>query len=192
MSQHLPFHLTSRNHPDRLDEALSRPGRFDVHIPFYDATYRQVIALFKHFFSPSDLSIDTEKATQEMHRLAEMFAKEVFAAEKLADGNDLAVSMAGLQGFLLKHRKDPKQTVEKAGEWIKGLWEAQQAKVLKRLERIKLREIRFTQTSPVAEGSASKATDSSAAIIESKNEESKADFLPATPVSPISPTLHTA
>jgi len=130
----------SSNHFDRLDEALARPGRFDVTIPFHDATHGQAVSLFRHFYPGSELQIAPEKAAAEINTLALQFADTVFAADMLADGSDLAVSMAALQGYLLKHKKDPRKAVRLAREWIMQLWEVQQARVVKKLERIRARE----------------------------------------------------
>lgn len=43
--------IASTNYPDKLDSALQRPGRFDVHIEFDYATGHQAADVFKHFYT---------------------------------------------------------------------------------------------------------------------------------------------
>lgn len=164
-----------RNHPERLDEALSRPGRFDVQVPFFDSDPAQALALFKHFYPPANLETDAEKAQDQLDLLAQTFSRRVFTSDKLADDTDLAVSMAALQGFLLKHRKDPKRAVEQVDDWVKELWSVQQAKIVHRMERSKQREGLLLITSTPTSEFSDNATQA-----------------PSSPASPASPTLHTA
>jgi len=149
--------IDGSNHPERLDEALSRPGRFDVHIPFFDATHFQVLSLFKHFY-PASMGTSNEKAGLDftdadldeklsglaerdgIDVLAQRFADQVFSTPVLADGSNLKVSMAALQGFLLKHKKDAGLAEQKVGEWVKEIWAGQQVKAEKRVERAKARD----------------------------------------------------
>ncbi|ORY24988.1 P-loop containing nucleoside triphosphate hydrolase protein, partial [Naematelia encephala] len=46
--------IASTNHPERLDPALSRAGRFDVHLAFFHASRAQARALFLHFYPLED------------------------------------------------------------------------------------------------------------------------------------------
>ncbi|WWC87130.1 uncharacterized protein L201_002016 [Kwoniella dendrophila CBS 6074] len=89
--------FATTNHPERLDSALSRPGRFDVQLSFHDATYEQAKLLFKHFFpylgNNSNLSKDESTLSEkkvncvlpgkiesdgQLEELAEQFAHGVF------------------------------------------------------------------------------------------------------------------
>jgi chaperone BCS1 len=142
---------------------LSRPGRFDVHAAFYDATREQAIALFKHFYPTSKLDIEvptvlesgeasaesSEKADSSnvidsrseaiMTDLADQFANAIFSTDPLPDGTEVAVSMAALQGYLLKHKKQPRSAAAQAREWVKGELETvQRERVEKRLEKMNL------------------------------------------------------
>lgn len=163
-------HTDASNHPERLDEALARPGRFDVTIPFHDSTHGQAVSLFRHFYPAAELQIAPEKAAIEISSLSLEFADTVFAADKLADGSALAVSMAALQGYLLKHKKNPRSAVKLAREWVRELWELQQARVEKKQERIRAREA-LAEVAAQAEAAAKKP------LVE-------ADF-PPSPVSPV-------
>jgi chaperone BCS1 len=91
--------FASTNFPDNLDEALRRPGRFDVDVKFDYATHEQALEIFKHFYA-------------------------TYAAEKFADTVDEAgikVSLATLQGFLLLYKRDPMMAQEKVAEWAEGI-----------------------------------------------------------------------
>ena len=160
----------SSNHPERLDEALARPGRFDVTIPFHDSTHGQAVSLFRHFYPASELQIAPEKAAVEISSLALQFADTVFATDKLMDGSALAVSMAALQGYLLKHKKNPRSAVKLAREWVRELWELQQARVEKKQERIRAREA-LAEVAAQAEAAAKKP------LVDAD--------LPPSPVSPV-------
>ena len=74
------------NHPERLDEALIRPGRVDVRVPFTLCTTDQVKAYVRHFFGAS--------------------ATEHLVARAAAAVPDESVSVAHLQGLLMEHAED--------------------------------------------------------------------------------------
>lgn len=69
------------NHPEKLDPALIRPGRVDLHIELPNPTRDQIDRLLIRFFNDSTLA----------YQLSEVL-----------DGK--GVSMAKLQGYLLQHR----------------------------------------------------------------------------------------
>ncbi|WWC59213.1 uncharacterized protein I303_101763 [Kwoniella dejecticola CBS 10117] len=175
--------FATTNHPDRLDSALSRPGRFDVQLSFDDATYDQAKSLYKHFFplsstksqiatSPAESVDSHEKDTiilksnssydmeseDELERLSDEFANGIFnlpsawaanteeVDEKnhldFETGTEFGVSMAGLQGYLLTYKKEPRLAARNAFEWSKGIRKQMQEKERKkrarRAERIKM------------------------------------------------------
>lgn len=205
------------NHPERLDDALSRPGRFDVHIPFYDATHAQIVSLFKHFYPASSLmpksgsaddqeveKADSETAEETLQSLAQSFADKVFSQPLLADDTPMTVSMAALQGFLLGNKRDARMAEEKAGDWVRELWGQQQEKAEKRVEKAKMRgearrkaerfepEVQVQEENVGAnETKMSKVQGEDMVkletIQESKDEEQNAVFRGAPP-SPVSPT----
>ncbi|WWC87138.1 uncharacterized protein L201_002024 [Kwoniella dendrophila CBS 6074] len=53
--------FATTNHPERLDPALSRAGRFDVQIAFEDATFDQAKLLYKHFYPSSDFGKEVDE-----------------------------------------------------------------------------------------------------------------------------------
>jgi SpoVK/Ycf46/Vps4 family AAA+-type ATPase len=122
--------FASTNFPDRLDEALRRPGRFDVHVAFDHAVTEQAIDLYKHFYPLSRIQNDNTTETQEkdnepttshpfkdqsdLDRAAEQFAEHIM-------GKNIKVSIATIQGFLLLYKKDPVMALDKVDEWAEGI-----------------------------------------------------------------------
>jgi chaperone BCS1 len=104
--------FASTNHFDELDEALVRPGRFDVHVTFGYATHEQAAGLYKHFYTPpipSPISAAIEQLSSDPKPLDEL------NLDKAANG--IKVSLATLQGFLLLYKRDPALALDKAQEW---------------------------------------------------------------------------
>ena len=73
------------NHKEKLEAALLRPCRTDFHAHLNNASYIQMVNMFKRF-------------NPENHEKADEFAKQL-------PGNKL--SMAKLQGHLMKYRNMP-------------------------------------------------------------------------------------
>jgi len=82
------------NHREKLDPALLRPGRADFHAHLKNASYDQMKRLFLRFNPTSEA-------------MADKFARQ------LPEGQ---ISMAKLQGHLLKYRDAPELVVEKCKE----------------------------------------------------------------------------
>lgn len=80
--------VMTTNHIDRLDPALIRPGRADVHLFIANASHAQAVAMFLRFFPG------------QVRENAELFAGGV--------GN---ISMAKLQEYLLQHRDDARAAI---------------------------------------------------------------------------------
>ena len=89
--------VMTTNCPDKLDPALIRPGRADLHLNLPNATSRQAGKMFKRFFPLS--------------RNADEFGARV---EKLD------VSMAKLQGYLLRHRHSMRDARTNIKELLDG------------------------------------------------------------------------
>lgn len=84
------------NHKERLDPALLRPGRADVHVKLNYASEKQMKGLFCRFFPNHE-------------NLAQEFANQLPV---------LKLSMAKLQGHFLKHRHDPQDCIKSAKELL--------------------------------------------------------------------------
>jgi chaperone BCS1 len=86
--------IMTTNHLERLDPALIRPGRADVKLSFANARADQARRLFGRFYP-------------EQVRLSRDFARRV---------EDGKYSMATLQDYLMLHRRNPEEAVERADE----------------------------------------------------------------------------
>lgn len=85
------------NHKEKLDPALLRPGRADVHVKLENASEKQMIGLFQRFF-PEAKEEEARKFSDQLpvHKL----------------------SMAKLQGHFLKYRENKEKVIEHARELL--------------------------------------------------------------------------
>lgn len=119
--------VMTTNHPDRLDEALVRPGRVDMRVKFGLATHAQVYDIFVRMFQRFDeyagdnYSLNSkassarhrEKAEEKEERLEDL--AEQFAAKV----PDCKLSPAEIQGFLLLHSEKPRQALDEVEAWCR-------------------------------------------------------------------------
>ncbi|CAE6413360.1 unnamed protein product [Rhizoctonia solani] len=96
--------FATTNCPERLDPALSRPGRMDVKIKYTNATQWQAQQLFRLFYTDES---EVEKTVLESH--AEEFASAI---------PEMKLSVAQLQGYLLQYNGQPAQAVQDARSWV--------------------------------------------------------------------------
>ncbi|PRP86564.1 Protein BCS-1, isoform a [Planoprotostelium fungivorum] len=89
------------NHKEKLDPALIRPGRIDLEVPFCLSTTSQMKRLFLEFYQGIEGSAD----------LSDELTSVIPSGQ---------ISMAKLQGHLLKYKIDPKSAVASAGELVRG------------------------------------------------------------------------
>ncbi len=137
--------FATTNHIERLDPALSRPGRMDVWVNFTNASKWQAEGIFKCFF-PSKASKEREAAAAKAKAEAEsasngnvVGAKNLPGSKRKASAhaapvldeeelNTLAkrfaelipddeMSVASLQGYLLKNKTRPRECVDEVTEW---------------------------------------------------------------------------
>ncbi|KAI6116762.1 P-loop containing nucleoside triphosphate hydrolase protein [Pisolithus croceorrhizus] len=125
--------FATTNHIERLDPALSRPGRMDVWVNFTHATKWQAEGIFKCFFpskpknppaisaagsSSTDEKTDISQKNLPLPKLLEE-AEIADLAKRFADAipeNELSV--ASLQGYLLKNKLRPRECVDEVSEWV--------------------------------------------------------------------------
>ncbi|KAI6023352.1 P-loop containing nucleoside triphosphate hydrolase protein [Pisolithus marmoratus] len=134
--------FATTNHIERLDPALSRPGRMDVWVNFTHATKWQAEGIFKCFFpskpknppadstatsSPADEKTDISQKNLPLpkrkspgHTIPVLEEAEIAVlAKRFADAipeNELSV--ASLQGYLLKNKLRPQECVDEVAEWV--------------------------------------------------------------------------
>ncbi|KAF8721817.1 hypothetical protein AX14_010168 [Amanita brunnescens Koide BX004] len=130
--------FATTNHIERLDPALSRPGRMDVWVNFTYATKFQAEGIFKCFFpvepstpvpeeiepsesqelkDPSQQNLPIPKRKTNLISFSEDEITEL--AKRFGDAipeNELSV--ASLQGYLLKNKTRPRECVDEVEEWI--------------------------------------------------------------------------
>ena len=87
------------NHPEKLDAALTRPGRADVKVYIGNASKSQISRLYRRFFP----HVKPE--------LADAFASQI---------PDHTVSMAKVQHHLMLYRESPEQAAHNVGDLLKG------------------------------------------------------------------------
>ncbi|KAJ4474945.1 P-loop containing nucleoside triphosphate hydrolase protein [Lentinula aciculospora] len=136
--------FATTNHIERLDPALSRPGRMDVWVNFTHATKWQAEGIFKCFFpsqpanpvapnssassssssiatvtdaSQKNLPVPRRKTTHSIPPLSEEEISTLAKAFAEAIPED-ELSVAALQGYLLKNKTRPRECVEEVAEWI--------------------------------------------------------------------------
>ncbi|KZT07175.1 P-loop containing nucleoside triphosphate hydrolase protein [Laetiporus sulphureus 93-53] len=136
--------FATTNHIERLDPALSRPGRMDVWVNFKHATKWQAEGIFKCFFpnkpssrsasSPSsapttevedDLTSSQDnlavpKRKQSSHAVPLLSEEEIAElAKRFADAiPEDELSVAALQGYLLKNKTRPRECVAEVADWV--------------------------------------------------------------------------
>jgi len=128
--------FATTNHIERIDPVLSRPGRMDTWINFTNATKLQAECIFKRYFptrpamSPHDeaSSIDTSsKNPPGSRRKASVHgvpileeAKISQLARRFADAiPEGEMSVASLQGYLVRNKLRPQACVEEVAEWVR-------------------------------------------------------------------------
>ncbi|KAJ7230524.1 P-loop containing nucleoside triphosphate hydrolase protein [Mycena pura] len=137
--------FATTNHIERLDPALSRPGRMDVWVNFANATKWQAEGIFKCFF-PSAEKASADKAAEEAKAIIQAAlptdasqkniplprrktSKHVVPLLSEAEISELAkrfgaaipedeLSVAALQGYLLKNKTRPRECVDEVDEWV--------------------------------------------------------------------------
>lgn len=85
--------MMTTNHREKLDPALLRPGRADVHVELNYASEKQMKGLFKKFFP------------EEPESRAEEFANQL---------PEFKLNMAKLQGHFLKYKRDVEGAIQNA------------------------------------------------------------------------------
>ncbi|CDO69710.1 hypothetical protein BN946_scf184851.g98 [Trametes cinnabarina] len=145
--------FATTNHIERLDPALSRPGRMDVWVNFKHATKWQAEGIFKCFFpartnaaagtsasqsggptgsstsaagakhpadAMSSANLAESKRKRAAHAIPALSEEEISdLAKRFGDAipeNELSV--AALQGYLLKNKTRPRECVDEVAAWV--------------------------------------------------------------------------
>jgi len=107
--------VMTTNHPQKLDEALVRPGRVDFQVTFARCNRYQTKEIFKRMYSESanfsdNVTTEGIPECKELDALAQSFADHI--------ENDM-FSPADIQGFLLKRKEDARKAAKEIEEWAR-------------------------------------------------------------------------
>tara|TARA_R110002003_G_scaffold534_3_gene20202 strand:- start:6594 stop:8309 length:1716 start_codon:yes stop_codon:yes gene_type:complete len=134
--------IMSTNYPEKLDEALIRPGRIDLQVRFTLATHAQIRDIFMRMYTiqPDEARAKQDKGQHEVVNPAVEILKSLSSetvtrdfdtemitkmAEEFADQfSDETFSPAEIQGYLLMHKTDPVGALGKVGVWREKMLEA--------------------------------------------------------------------
>ncbi|KAJ9616355.1 hypothetical protein H2200_000073 [Cladophialophora chaetospira] len=101
--------IMSSNCPEKLDDALIRPGRVARRVEFKHASREQIRDMFLKLYLPRNSAKPAKWDTRTIPALAEKFA-DIVPAD--------AFSPASVQERLLEHMTRPDLAVEKAAAWV--------------------------------------------------------------------------
>jgi chaperone BCS1 len=129
--------IMTTNNPQDLDRALIRPGRVDLHIRFELPSHEELRSLFLSIYRDTPLDVGssespvgTEKHNEKTGVVTEKESLPTGAElETLADTFSKGIpqgrfSVAEVQGFLLRYKRQPHEACEKVGEWVEEMEEA--------------------------------------------------------------------
>jgi chaperone BCS1 len=138
--------FATTNRYEALDPALKRPGRMDVHVEFKLASQYQAGELFKRFYSPESAAPNKGKSASDEGKNGEDSGYSSPVREKLVDVElpgppprkeldpaelalmsemfkvkvpDREISMASLQGYLMRYKDRPYDAIGWVSEWVK-------------------------------------------------------------------------
>jgi len=109
--------VMTTNFPEKLDDALIRPGRIDMKVNFTKATRSQICELFTRMYSPD--GHPSTLATSELKEVAEKFAAKL---------EENSLTPAEIQGFLLTRKTDPMKALREVEAWTDQVVRAKQEK----------------------------------------------------------------
>ncbi|OJA09348.1 hypothetical protein AZE42_08478 [Rhizopogon vesiculosus] len=132
--------FATTNHIERLDPALSRPGRMDVWVNFTHATKWQAEGIFKCFFPSKPIGVAATVPSAESSENIDASQKNLPLPKRKVPGHIIPVldeteiselakrfadaipenelSVAALQGYLLKNKVRPRECVEEVAQWV--------------------------------------------------------------------------
>jgi len=127
--------IMTTNHPEKLDDALIRPGRVDMHVTFDLPAKPEMadlfVSMYKNLTSVEQIAGAKEHvviAEDELDKMANKFAALL---------PECALSLAAIQGYLLKYKDEPQDAVKNAEAWGKFALEDQKRLEEKEREREK-------------------------------------------------------
>ncbi|KAB2578122.1 ATPase AAA+ type core [Lasiodiplodia theobromae] len=148
--------VMTTNHPEKLDDALIRPGRVDMQVEFSLATHEQMRDIFIRMYSPDEDNQSSQpirrRVTNNVHKQPKLngaangesikpklpvsvslpaLSKDELRhmADKFAEFMpEGKLSPAEVQNFLLTRKKEPERALEEVEGWCKALLDAKERK----------------------------------------------------------------
>jgi chaperone BCS1 len=127
--------LMTTNHREKLDPALTRPGRVDVALYVGLANRDQIERLFAYFYRPWEAAADVDKAEKNVEAEVQHVGKKEIAVRKEEIERERErvdkmavefarlvpeeqVSMASIQGYLLRFKLDPQAAIDNVAQFV--------------------------------------------------------------------------
>ncbi|KAI1211315.1 BCS1 N terminal-domain-containing protein [Annulohypoxylon truncatum] len=141
--------IMTTNHLEKLDAALIRPGRVDITVKFGLADEGMSVSIFRAIFArldgdedpseadnlPTDPEVRSKLEEEKKKKLAIEDARiSALAEEFSAKIPTHEFSPAELQGYLMKHKRNPQRAVENVEEFIEQTRKDRKEKQLKEAE----------------------------------------------------------
>ncbi|KAJ6001197.1 hypothetical protein N7481_001606 [Penicillium waksmanii] len=109
--------IMTTNVPQRLDRALIRPGRVDIHtrfgLPSQEELRNLFLSIYSDVFQNTAAPTGQENGqTEKLNELAGHFAG------RLSEGR---FSLAEVQGFLLRYKRQPDEACDNISSWVKEM-----------------------------------------------------------------------
>ncbi|PNP51918.1 hypothetical protein FNYG_15871 [Fusarium nygamai] len=108
--------IMTTNHPEKLDQALTRPGRIDMEVEFQLADRGIAKDIFRFMFGQPGKQMGYDNGVESQ---ADEFASKIPESE---------FSPAEVMSYLLSYRSCPAAAVENCGRWVDGLLKEKQGK----------------------------------------------------------------
>ncbi|CAH0045875.1 unnamed protein product [Clonostachys solani] len=142
--------IMTTNHLEKLDPALTRPGRVDLMVEFSLADEEVAASIFRAIYTPYEgeilLGINGKGASpQAMEEDEKAVARRT---QVIADIKDMAIDFAAkipqeefspaeVQGLLLQHKRDPLAAIQAVDRWIKTTREERAKRRARETEKLK-------------------------------------------------------
>ncbi|ELR24879.1 ATPase, AAA domain containing protein [Acanthamoeba castellanii str. Neff] len=112
--------LMTTNHREKLDPALTRPGRVDFALYVGLANRDQIERLFAYFYQPweAEAEAEAEEGKKEVAARQEHIERERERVRKMAIEFARLVSMASIQGYLLRFKLDPQAAIDNVDKFV--------------------------------------------------------------------------